>query len=900
MRQEDLLPFDQRHAVPVDGRWRVRVLGGLTATSGDVVVRRFPGRAVAGLLARLAFYPGRSHSREELIELLWPGLDPEIGRPRLRQTLSTLRQLLEPPGVPPVLEADRQTVRVCGRAITSDATAFEAALHARKHDDAIALYGGELLPGMYEEWVQVERERLAALHDRVVQLLEQRRVPSSSLDAAPATETQRSLPHFLSSFFGRDADREALDALVQSHRLACLSGTAGCGKTRLAVEMAQRIAGFERVLFVPLAACSDGARVADHVRAASGLPGAPGDALTHVAAHHGGRRVLFVLDNFEQLVDAGGPQALAALLDALPLSHVLVTSRRVARLEGEVELALAPLAEPDEAEPPSSAARNPAVALFVDRARSVRSNFRLTTGNVADVIDICRTLGGLPLALELAASRIRTYAPRELAAEVRRGFAVLARGGAQAERLPRHASLNAAVQWSWDLLDAREQAFLADLSVFRGAFGAAEAASVTGAARAHDLLDSLAADSLLQQDSGNDEDASRFRMLPAVREFMHGRVAASRTKALQHAHRCFCIERVSTAASAHRPIGSGLVDDVLRALQTALDDGDHDAALTLGLATQLRWEWVGTPPEALALFQRAAEESPETAIGLPAFLGLLARLLVQAGEPRAATAAVERAIALARSPIDRVEALFSHVRVAWVWKRDGDALAGPARDALAQAVAAGSRELEGRCLLLVGAIALWHRRDAVAAERAYVDAANAFASIDHAFGVLQTWHGRMACLQAQNRHVEAIVVGRANEARAEAIGHSEARVLLFNLLALSYEKTRRFADALDACQQEARLSVRWHKVYNIAYGLWNQCRPLARLGRPEDAARMMAFSQKYWVDQFGPLHPGDERGIELVRRLVVRQLGEARWHALWREGLSLPVHEGIRLGTGEA
>src|SRR5262249_60381339 len=125
-------------------------------------------RRLSGLVARLALYSQRSHAREELIELLWPGVSLEVGRNRLRQALFTLRQLLEPPGpVPaPVLLADRVSVRVVPGAIVCDVVSFEKAVRDRHAEQAAALYGGELMPGYYDEWIDDERVRPPALADR--------------------------------------------------------------------------------------------------------------------------------------------------------------------------------------------------------------------------------------------------------------------------------------------------------------------------------------------------------------------------------------------------------------------------------------------------------------------------------------------------------------------------------------------------------------------------------------------------------------------------------------------------------------------------------------------------------------------------------------------------------------
>src|SRR5687768_1539609 len=176
----------ERRATPGrdgDG-WQVCLLGGLRLTRrGHDDITRLPSRAVTALLARLALAPQRAHAREELIELLWPGVELEIGRNRLRQALSTLKSLLEPAGAPlrqSVLLADRQHVRVVDGTLRCDAVAFQRAARSGQVDEARTLYGGELLPGVYDEWINEERLRLAAVHER----LPLRTTPHDSLAAA--------------------------------------------------------------------------------------------------------------------------------------------------------------------------------------------------------------------------------------------------------------------------------------------------------------------------------------------------------------------------------------------------------------------------------------------------------------------------------------------------------------------------------------------------------------------------------------------------------------------------------------------------------------------------------------------------------------------------------------------
>src|SRR5207237_9571954 len=144
--------------------WQIQLLGGLRATHGISVIAQFPSRPIAMLLARLALQPQRRHAREELIELLWPDVDLDVGRNRLRQVLSTLRGLLEPPDVPPysVLSADCQTIGLTADAVSSDVREFEQFLRQGAFAEALESYRRDLLPGFLDAWIEVDRARLSA------------------------------------------------------------------------------------------------------------------------------------------------------------------------------------------------------------------------------------------------------------------------------------------------------------------------------------------------------------------------------------------------------------------------------------------------------------------------------------------------------------------------------------------------------------------------------------------------------------------------------------------------------------------------------------------------------------------------------------------------------------------
>lgn len=898
------LPESRRGAV-ADGHWRIEVLGGLRASSGDWVVSHFPGRPVAALLARLAIFPRSGHSREELIELLWPGVTVEIGRNRLRQVLSTLRNLLEPPGSPAVVIADRNTVRLRPDAVACDAVEFERALRARRDHEARALYRGELLPGFHDEWVVDERRRLQALREQ----LTERDDALSASPAGPAPPAQQAidaamlcLPAYLSSFVGRDADLRACADAVRQHRLVTLAGPGGCGKTRLATEVAKQVGGFDPVIFVGLADCRDGAQLADRVRVAARLPGATGAAIDTLAGRLAERRALLVLDNFEQLVSAGGSEALLTLLAALPLAHALVTSRRVLRVPGEQERLLAPLPLPAADDDLAGAARNPSVALFIDRARSVRGDFGLTARNREDLLVVCRMLEGLPLALEIAATRVRTYSLAGMRVELVRRFPVLIRGGTAAPRDPRHASLRAAIDWSWQLLTPRVRDFLGAMTVFRGGWSVSEAAAVAAAADTHELLDALVGDSLLTVSrEGVDDEPHEpcFQMLEAVREFVVEHIEAATATSLRRAHREHFLDLARALAERRQLVAEAALGNFVEALQTALDDAEPALALALFVALKLQWESVGTPPDVLALMQRAAQTVPPGTERLALFLSMLARLLLLAGQSAQALDCATRALAAAGDDTGaRAEAMFAHTRVDWVWKREGARVIGPARDGLRLAQQAGARETEASALSLVGAITLWGLDQPLQALPIYEAAERLYLELGNPRGALQAAHGRMGCLYATGRYDEAILMGEALAQRSQALGNIEAQIVALNLLTACHAKRRRFAQALATCQQETRLAQRHHKVYNLVNSLWSQGHFQARLRRPRVAAVLQAFAERYWIDHLGPLPVQEGRHMAKVRRLVRAQVGAAQCDAWWAEGSALTAGEAIRLGSG--
>jgi predicted ATPase/class 3 adenylate cyclase len=329
------------------------------------------------------------------------------------------------------------------------------------------------------------------------------------------------LPGQLTSFLGRDSELGLARRLLTRTRLLTLIGPGGTGKTRLALQTAAAVADRypDGVYFVPLSQVTDAAAVMPMLTQVLGLaqPGTcPRDRL---AAYLAPRQVLLLLDNFEQVVDAG--PAVADLLSRAPELAVLVTSRTALRLYGERELLVPPLSapDPDHLPPLQELAAYDSVALFEERAQAVRPEFELTAENAAAIGEICARLDGLPLAIELAAARVRSMSPDAMRQKLGRRLTLLAGG---ARDLPeRQQTLRGTIAWSHDLLDETDRRFFARFSVFAGGAelsGVEEVTGDPGSRPALDAVESLLDKSLLRLEPLR-SDAPRYGMLETIREF---------------------------------------------------------------------------------------------------------------------------------------------------------------------------------------------------------------------------------------------------------------------------------------------------------------------------------------------------------------------------------------------
>jgi len=409
----------------------------------------------------------------------------------------------------------------------------------------------------------------------------------------PVRATPHNLPPTPSSFVGREAERADVLAKLGSSCLVTILGTGGLGKTRLAIEVANAaLHDFpDGIGWVELAPLSDGALVAQAVASAFGVAESPSTSVVDAIAERlDDRRALLVLDNCEH-VDEACAAFVDALLRRLSKLAVLATSREPLHVAGETVHALPGLALPGEGSDVATLARAESVRLFVERATAAQPAFALDASNAAAVASICRRLDGIALAIELAAARVATMPVAAIAARLDDHFRILDRGPRAAPA--RQRTLRGLIDWSHDLLDERERALFARLSVFAGGctLEAAEAVGAGDPLDGADVLDVLAAlvdKSLVVHDSAR----SRYRMLETVAHYARDRLAERGEDAeLRRRLRDWCLELLATERpSVHGEDQAARLarvaaehDNLRAALASAFASGDGEGGLRLAV-----------------------------------------------------------------------------------------------------------------------------------------------------------------------------------------------------------------------------------------------------------------------------------------------------------------------------
>jgi predicted ATPase/DNA-binding SARP family transcriptional activator len=608
----------------------------------------------------------------------------------------------------------------------------------------------------------------------------ERAVLRHEVATAPPARERHNLPAQLTSFIGRERELADLEQLLSEHRLVTLTGMGGAGKTRLALEAAACGVGVWRdgVWLVDLMPVSNPALLATEVARPLGLAERPdASPLAGLVDHLRTMELLLVLDNCEHVAEACA-ELTHEVLRACGDVRVLATSRIALGTPGELDYALEPLAIPAEAAAAEEVERFASARLFVERARAARRELAAGGEELRTVGRICRELDGLPLAIELAAARVKALSLDEIAARLDDRFRFLRSWRRVAD--PRHQTLRATLDWSYDLLADEDRAVLAGLSVFAGGFtlDAAAAVCLNGDdQRALELVGRLVESSLVVADDR--AGATRYRLLETIRAYAAERLDRSGAgRGLRRAHAAYFLDVarrarpdfIRYASHTHRE-GLAILDaehdNLQAAVQWALAEEDA-SALPLAAALRTYWNIRGYRRQGLEWLDRAlalAQEPSAVRADAVAGAALLARLV---GDFARAEAFATEAVAAARAaglPTAVATALNVLVTLAG-WTGDFDRARALCDESVAVARAAGSRRMEAMALFILAETALHAGR--------YADARDAGERALELFHAVDDREGMALALGRLG--MTAVHDGRPDEGAArllEALDHIE-------------------------------------------------------------------------------------------------------------------------------
>ncbi|MGZ6146143.1 MAG: ATP-binding protein [Vulcanimicrobiaceae bacterium] len=662
-------------------------------SSGALLNAKLPAKSLV-LLCALALSAGQPLDRTKLAFTLWPDDSEDEAKAKLRRHLHLLSRAIASAGGESQLQATNTTLTwLTDGPITIDVVEFtRLSSSADTLDRAAALYAGELLATLYEDWLEAPRERLSkrqlqnllalssrALHSDPKRALayadaalridpwcedavrsaivartqlgdragamyaydEFARRLREEFEIEPAAETKRALqtakseesynnnlPRQLTSFVGREDVVAEIEALLKMHRLVTLVGTGGAGKTRCAIQVGARFldGSGDGAWLAELAPIFDPSLVESVVARALGVQESPDRPIIDtLRAYLKRKRLVLVLDNCEHVIEKARSVA-GAILHDCPEVRILATSREGLNIAGEQIYRMPSLTVPpaDKTLTAQTVLTFGAPLLFADRAGSVDNRFALTDENASHVAEVCRRLDGIPLAIELAAARVNVLSPKQLAEKLDERFRVLTGGDRSA--LPRHQTMRALIDWSYDLLSDQERALFRRLAIFAGGFTLERASVVCSDGAVDeiamlDLLSSLVDKSLvLAEPAGN---GTRYRLLESMRQYARERLTErDEYEAAAHAHATAFLALAEELEHLYETTSdrawAAQVEPEMENWRAALAwtlAGRGDLVLGQRLASALRWMWFFFAPAEGRAWVRSALDT--TGAGTP-------------------------------------------------------------------------------------------------------------------------------------------------------------------------------------------------------------------------------------------------------------------------------------------
>jgi predicted ATPase/class 3 adenylate cyclase len=728
---------------------------------------------------------------------------------------------------------------------------------------------------------------------------------------------RHNLPVQVSSFIGRERELAQLRGLLEDSRLVTIVGAGGSGKTRLALQLAAELldGSGDGVWFVDLAPLADEDLVAATVASVLGVREEPGrPMLETLATELGERDLLVVLDNCEHVIDAAATLA-GRLLASCGQVELLATSREPLSISAEQVYRVPSLAVPDEqASDPDAVAGSEAVLLFMERAAKQKPDLTLDADNAATIARICRRLDGIPLALELAAARLRSLSPSDLDARLDDCFRVLK--STSRDALPRQQTLKALIDWSWNLLSEPEGSVLSRLSVFAASFDLDAAEAVTNDDEpdqldVYDLLASLVDKSLVQAD--DTEDSTRYRLLETVRQYAAAKLIESgRHQTARGAHLRYYLTLAETAKPhLHSHDAKTWMDrldrerDNLRvALTASLSHADPTLGLRLVVALARFWGGMrGYAAEVVdatsALLDRSDSQEPTLlrAIALNAVAQLATGWL---GDHPLGRRSGEESLAIARSLGDEeaiCEALWS---LAWI-----DIQSGEARAALAllEEAFAFKRPLENQELLarlLVSRAGVFaDLGDSEAAREDYERAMRIYEELGDSASIGAT-DGALASLALERRDLPT---ARSHLERAFSRGRDtgDANGLLSSTLNLGVlEYLEGNAARARSSFTESLATARRHRDQTaVGYSLFGLALTETALGDHSRSARLHGAGAA-GLERLGHVCQGIEAELRDVDHRRLRAImGDEAFEQAYQQGRRMPLPEAIALAQSD-
>ncbi|HKQ99335.1 MAG TPA: tetratricopeptide repeat protein [Pyrinomonadaceae bacterium] len=841
---------------------------------------------------------GRLLSKEELMSQVWP--DSFVEENNLAQCISLLRRVLgeDPEGNKYIETVPRHGYRFVAEVRASSETEEEE----ETFQSARA--------GVAESRAEPARR---PAHYYPLAGMSNVEILGAAVLTSQAEGYPTNLPVPLTPFVGRKSEAAAVEQLLRREdvRLLTLTGPGGTGKSRLALKVADTLRGKfpDGVFFVALEPITDSNLVVSVIAQTLGVKEAGDASLTEgLKRYLRNKRMLLILDNFEHVAEAA--PLLSSLLMSAPGIVFLVTSRAALRLSGEYEFQVPPLHLPNlESLPPvSDLMRCASVALFAQRAMAAKSDFSLTEKNARAVAEICTRLDGLPLAIELAAARIKLLPPQAMLVRLESPFKLLT-GGAR-DVPARQRTMRETIAWSYDLLESSEQALFRRLSVFIGGFTleAAEAVCLVeedddddAGANIQDGVASLVDKSLLQQiEQGGGE--PRFLMLETIREYGVECLDASKEEeTFRRRHANFFLQLAERAepqlGSREQPVWLAQLeqehDNFRAALQWALDA--REAEVSLRLAGSLWWFWYlhGHYREGRAWLDKvlAAGSQEQTVYRSRALVGAGGLAFLQCAYA-ASEGLLDEGLRLAREVNDR-ESVANALQILGSVAReqgDYDRAIELHQESLSLWRALGNKRGIARSLNYIG-FASWLEGDLDKAATVCEETLTLFRGLGDKEGIVWSLLNLSAVMYYTEKYVQAISLCQESLALSREIGYKEGIAWSLNIWGNAARRQGQFEAAGISLRESLELHYELEDRWRVASLLESLGGIAFEQNEPERSVRLLGAAEAIRDAVGAPLPPVEQEDRDRHIRLARAALGEEKFTSLWQEGATMPVEQ---------